>query len=147
MQIQIGDVRFDARNLAAHETERIRARRWTPRARRGQPPALEDLGREAETLRLMGQIPIRTARDRRRLDGLRQAAGLTRAAAAGEREQPAKALPLFAPGPSGAVHLGWWAVTELTATERQLRTDEGIPTVIEFTLTLLEHADQPAEDA
>ena len=62
MQMQIGPFRFDiAAGTEYTELRRHARRRWTARDRFGQPPALEDLGRDAETLTVRGTVWIRTA--------------------------------------------------------------------------------------
>ena len=136
MQMQIGTFVFDvAAGTEYAELRRYARRRWTARERFGQPPTLEDLGRDAETLTVRGTVWVRTAADLAAFAALRAAAGLDP-----EGDPPAP-LPVYlggGPGASGAF-LGDWAVTRLGETERALRAD-GAPTRVDFTVTLQEAA-------
>ena len=141
MQLQIGSFRFEAAAGAETTVQEIaRGRQWVRRARFGRPPALEDRGRTAAELTLRGTIPILSSADLTALDILRAEGGLVDA---GSEAQP---LPLFSPGPlplfrataAGMEALGTWTVERLTERRRGLRTAAGIPTVIEFTVSLVE---------
>ena len=134
MQMQIGPFRFDiAAGTEYTELRRHARRRWLARERVGQPPALEDLGRDAETITVRGTVWIRTATDLTALAALKAAAGLDPEGA------PPAPLPAYLGGGPGAsgVFLGPWAVTRLAETERALRAD-GAPTRVDFTVTLQE---------
>ena len=64
MQMQIGPFRFDvATGTEYAELKRHARRRWLARERFGQPPALEDLGRDAETITVRGTVWVRAAAD------------------------------------------------------------------------------------
>lgn len=135
MQMQIGAFRFEVGGPEYQELSRIRARRWETRARHGKPPEVEDLGRDAERIDLSGSVWVSTSDDLAALDALASEAGL-------ERGGEGKPQPVFLGGGSGSSgeYLGDWAVLRFEVTERALRHD-GIPTVIEFEVALLEVAD------
>lgn len=136
MQMQIGPFRFDvATGTEYAELKRHARRRWLARERFGQPPALKDLGRDAETITVRGTVWVRAAADLAALAALRTAAGVDPDGAAPEP------LPVYLGGGPGAsgVFLGAWAVTRLAETERTLRAD-GAPTRVDFTVTLQEAA-------
>ena len=113
---------------------RRRVRRWRARERHGRTPELEDLGREADRIELRGTVWVKEASDLAALDALRDVAGLM---AGGDAEL----VPVFIGGGVGSSGdaLGMWAVEELETTESALRQD-GIPTLIEFRVKLLESA-------
>ena len=136
MQMQVGPFRFDvAAGTEYSELRRHARRRWAARERFGQPPALEDLGRDAETLTVRGTIWVQSATDLTALAALKTAAGLDAEA------DPPDPLPVYLGGGPGAsgVFLGQWVVTRLAETERTLRAD-GTPTRVDFTVTLREAA-------
>ena len=135
MQMQIGTFRFEIGEAEYQKLSRTRARRWETRARHGIPPQVEDLGREAERIELTGTVWVSTSDDLATLDALVSEAGLGRG---GE----GKLLPVFLGGGSGSSgeHLGNWALLRMETTDRELRHD-GIPTAIEFAVSLLEVAD------
>lgn len=138
MQMQIGSFAFQTQGPEYAALERRSARRWARRERAGRPPALDDLGRQADEITLRGTVVVQTARDLSALDALREAGGL-----AGDAD--AASLPVYlggAPGSSGAF-LGYFVVTRLRTTDRDLRF-ESIPTRIDFQVSLLEDADAPA---
>ena len=135
MQMQIGAFRFEVGGAEYQELSRVRARRWETRARHGKPPEVEDLGREAETIELTGTVWVSTSDDLAALDALVMEAGL-------EPGGEGKPLPVFLGGGSGSSgeFLGMWGVRRFETGERELRHD-GIPTEIQFTVSLLEVAD------
>lgn len=135
MQMQIGAFRFEVGAAEYQELSRVRTRRWETRARHGKPPEVEDLGRDAERIELTGTVWVSHADDLAALDALAAEAGL-------ERDGEGKTLPVFIGGGSGSSgeYLGDWVVLRLETTDRKLRHD-GIPTTIEFTVSLLEVAD------
>ena len=135
MQMQIGAFRFEAGGPEYQELYRVRARRWETRARHGKPPEVEDMGRDAERIELTGTVWVSTSDELAALDELVSEAGLV-------RDGEGKPLPVFLGGGSGSSgdYLGEWAVTRLEVTEGSLRHD-GVPTEIEFNVTLLEAAD------
>lgn len=135
MQMQIGAFRFEVGGPEYRQLSRVRARRWESRGRHGKPPEVEDLGRDAERIELSGSMWVSTSDDLAALDELVSEAGL-------ERDGEGKTLPVFLGGGSGSSgeYLGDWAVLRLETTDRELRHD-GIPTQIEFEVSLLEVAD------
>ena len=135
MQAQIGAFRFEVGTAEYQELSRARARRWETRARHGRPPEVEDLGRDAERIELKGTVWVSTSDDLAALDALVSEAGLA-------RDGKGELQPVFLGGGSGSSgeYLGDWAVLSLQTTDRALRHD-GIPTTIEFTVSLLEAAD------
>ena len=144
MQMQVGGVRFDVEPGHAEYTEltRRRARRWNARERHGMPAQLEDLGRDAETMDLRGTVWVRTVDDLAALDVLRSEAGLlgfTGVPGAPQAERAATPLAVFRGGGDGnsGEYLGQWVVVRLSEIERHLRVD-GVPTRIDFEMTLLE---------
>lgn len=147
MQIQLGSFSFAAAAGGAEysEARRRSTRRWVERRRHGRPPALEDLGRGAGALELSGTIWVKTAADLGALDALRVAGGL--GAAAGE-PPGSLPLPLFSGSDSATssvrVWHGWWVIQRMTERRRMLRVD-GTPTRIDFSLSLIEHADPAPE--
>ena len=148
MQMQVGSFRFDAVTGGAEYTElqRLSQRRWAARERHGQTAALEDLGREAETLDLRGTIWVRTAADLAALETLRREAGLRRHASreatqTGDDRVAPQPLAVFRGGDDDGQsgdYLGQWVVERLSERERDLRLD-GTPARIDFELRLLEH--------
>lgn len=135
MQMQIGTFVFQAPAEYAELTRRS-GRRWMRRERRGRPPALDDVGRQAEEITLRGTVWVRTARDLAALDALRGVAG------AGADGGEAAAQPVYIGGGDGGsgTFLGHWAVTRMQVTERDLRFDS-VPARIDFTVSLLEDVD------
>lgn len=135
MQMQIGAFRFEAATGAAEyrTLQRIRRRRWARRERHGRPPELEDLGRDAHEIRLSGSVWVREAADLAALQGLMDAAALD------SDDSSAAPLGVYMGGGTGTSgeYIGEWAVTELDTTDESLRVG-GIPTRIEFRVTLLE---------
>ena len=136
MQMQVGVFRFEVGGAEYQELSRVRARRWETRVRHGKPPEVEDLGRDAERIELTGTVWVSTSDDLAALDELIMEAGF-------ERGGEGKAVPVFLGGGSGSSgeYLGEWVVTRLETGERELRHD-GIPTEIEFTVALLEVAEE-----
>ena len=134
MQLQIGSFRFEAAaETSAQEINR--ARRWVRRQRFGRPPALEDRGRAAMELTLTGTIPIRSVADLAALDALRAEGGLV------DTADPPQPLTLFRARAAGGVEaIGTWVVERLVERRIGLRTPAGIPTAIEFTVSLVEAA-------
>ena len=133
MQLQIGSFRFEAAaETSAQEINR--ARRWVRRERFGRPPALEDRGRAAMELTLRGTIPIRTGADLTALDALRAEGGLV------DTADPPQPLTLFRASAAGVEAIGTWVIERLVERRIGLRTPAGIPTVIEFTVSLVEAA-------
>ena len=135
MQMQIGEFRFEIGAAEYQALTRIRARRWAQRERHGRPPALEDMGREAERITLTGTVWVSTSDDLAALDALGTEAGL-------DAGDDGKLLPVFMGGGGGrsGPFLGRWAVDRLEVEERALRFD-GIPAEIGFTVSLIEAAD------
>ena len=135
MQMQIGAFRFDVGGAEYRELTRVRSRRWERRARHGKPPEVEDLGRDADAIELTGTVWVLVSDDLAALDELVSEAGLL-------KDGEGKPLPVFLGGGSGSSgeYLGEWVVLRLETGERELRHD-GIPTEIEFTVSLLEAAD------
>ena len=135
MQLQLGSFRFEAAaNTETALQEITRSRRWVQRQRFGRPPALEDHGRAATAISVRGRIPVRRRVDLDALDTLRTEAGLVDT---GADPQP---LTLFQATPAGMEALGAWTVERLVERRTGLRTTAGIPTVIEFELSLVEAA-------
>ena len=132
MQMQIGTFVFQAPR-EYRELQRRSGRRWMRRERRGRPPALDDVGRQAEEITLRGTVWVRTADDLAALDALREVAALD---AGGD--EPVS-LPVYLGGGGGAsgTFLGHWAVTRMQVTERDLRFDS-VPARIDFTVSLIE---------
>ena len=132
--MQIGSFAFQAQGPEYATLERRSARRWVRRERHGRPPALDDLGRQADEITLRGMVVVRTARDLTALDALREAAGLADGA-------DAVSLPVYIGGGAGAsgTYLGQFVVQRLRTTERDLRFSS-IPTRIDFQVSLLEDA-------
>lgn len=133
--MQIGSFAFQAQGPEYATLERRSARRWVRRERHGRPPALDDLGRQADEITLRGTVVVRTARDLAALDALREAASL-----AGDAD--AVSLPVYIGGGAGAsgTYLGQFVVQRLRTTERDLRFSS-IPTRIDFQVSLLEDVD------
>lgn len=134
MQMQIGRFRFEVEGAEYQELLRRRVRRWAARERHGRPPELEDLGRDADRIELSGTVWVESSADLAALDELVEIAGL-------ERGREAELVPVFIGGGVGSSgeSLGMWAVEDLETTESALRQD-GIPTLIEFRVRLLEGA-------
>ena len=134
MQMQIGAFRFEAGAGAAEyrTRQRIRRRRWVRRERHGRPPELEDLGRDADEMRLSGSIWVRVAADLGALDALRDVAGL----ATGGDAEPLGVYLGGGQGTSGE-YIGEWVVTELETTDERLRLD-GVPARVDFRVVLVE---------
>lgn len=139
MQMQIGSFAFQAQGPEYATLERRSARRWMRRERHGRPPALDDLGRQADEITLRGMVVVRTARDLAALDALRQPAGLA-------ADADAASLPVYLGGGAGSsgTFLGYFVVTRLRTTDRDLRFGS-VPTRIEFVVSLLEDADGDGE--
>lgn len=135
MQMQIGSFAFQAQGPEYVSLARRSARRWMPRERHGRPPALDDLGRQADEITLRGTVIVQTARDLEALSALREAAGL-----AGDAD--AAAMPVYIGGGAGSsgTFLGYFAIRRLRTTERDLRL-ESIPARIDFQVELLEDVD------
>ena len=135
MQMQIGAFRFEVGGVEYQELQRVRSRRWETRARHGKPPEVEDLGRDAERIELTGTVWVSTSDDLAALDELVVEAGLA-------KDGEGKPRSVFLGGGSGSSggYLGEWVVLRIETGERMLRHD-GIPTEIEFTVSLLEVAD------
>ena len=96
------------------------------------PPALEDLGRDADTITLTGTVWVRTGADVDAFATLQEEAGLV-------VDGDAEPLPVFLGGgdaDSGA-YVGMWVVEQLHARERRLRVD-GVPARIDFSVRLRE---------
>ena len=133
MQMQVGEFRFDVDPGHAEYTEltRRRARRWASRERYGMPAQLEDLGRDAERIDVRGTIWVQTVEDLLALDPIKTQAGLP-----GDEAQP---LPVFrgGNGAESGEYLGMWVVVSLNEREQILRAD-GVPTQIDFLMTLME---------
>ena len=136
MQMQIGAFRFEVGGAEYQGLSRVRSRRWETRDRHGKPPEVEDLGRDAERIELTGTVWVSSSEHLAALDELVRESALQ---AGGGQGQP---VPVFLGGGSGSSgeSLGMWVVTRLEVVEESLRHD-GIPTEIEFTVSLLEVAD------
>lgn len=136
MQMQIGAFRFEAAIGAAEygSLRRTRRRRWARRERHGHAPEMEDLGRDAEEIRLSGSVWVRGVADLVALDALRDAAGLA-------GDLTAAPLGMYVGGARGVSgeYTGEWVVTELDTTDEHLRLD-GTPARIDFQITLIEAA-------
>lgn len=136
MQMQLGTFRFEAALGAAEYRmlQRTRRRRWTRRERHGRAPEMEDLGRDADEIRLSGSVWVRGAADLVTLDALRDAAGLA-------GDLTAAPLGVYVGGARGVSgeYAGEWVVTELETTDEHLRLD-GTPARIDFQITLIEAA-------
>lgn len=133
MQMQIGDFRFEAPGAEYGELTRRHQRRWAARERHGRPPALEDLGRDADSITLTGTVWVRRAADLDAFAGLRRDAGL-------DPDGEARPLAVFLGGGdlSSGDHLGLWVVEQLQVRERQLRFGS-IPSRVDFTLRMREY--------
>ena len=133
MQMQIGDFRFEAPGAEYAELTRRYQRRWAARERHGLPPALEDLGRDADSITLTGTVWVRRAADLDAFAGLRRDAGL-------DPDGQAKPLAVFlgGGGNSSGDHIGLWVVEQVQVRERRLRFD-GIPARVDFTIRMREH--------
>ena len=139
--MQIGSFAFDTPGPEYAVLERQSARRWMRRERHGRPPALDDLGRQADEITLRGMIVVQTARDLAALDALRETAGLA-------ADADAASLPVYLGGGAGSsgLFLGHFVVTRLRATDRDLRFGS-VPARIDFQVSLLEDADALAARA
>lgn len=135
MQMQIGSFAFQSPGPEYAALERRSARRWMRRERHGRPPALDDIGRQADEITLRGTVVVQTARDLAALDALREAAGL-----AGDAD--AASLPVYLGGGAGSsgTFLGYFIVARLRTTDRDLRFGS-VPAQIEFQISLLEDSD------
>ena len=133
MQLQLGSFRFES-PVESSQHEVIRVRRWVQRQRLGRPPTLEDHGRSAVQITLRGAIPITTADSLNALDALRTEAGLV------DTDTDPQPLTLFQSDADGVQALGAWVVEQLIERRRGLRTATGIPSVVEFDITLIEAA-------
>ena len=138
MQMQVGSFRFEAPGVEYSELARRRQRRWAARERHGQPAALEDLGRDAETITLTGTVWVRSGADLDAFGVLREEAGLAPGA-------DAAPLGVFVGGgdDQSGEFAGMWVVNRLSTRERELRLG-GIPARIDFTLQLTEYIEQEA---
>ena len=140
MQAQIGQFRFEAAPGAAEyqSLARQRQRRWAARERHGQPPLLEDLGREADTLDLAGTLWVSTGDDLRAFDALKREAGLQQRRP-GDDDVDLIPLAVFLGGSDSesGEHIGQWVVTRLHEREHDLRFD-GVPARVDFEITLRE---------
>ena len=130
--IQIGTFRFTGGGAEYQQIQRMRRRRWERRERHGRPPEVEDLGRDADTIRLTGSIWVERGAQIDALAALADLAGM----GAG---QGAATVPVFAGGESAdsGEYLGRWVITELDTTDDILRLG-GIPALISFEIGLLE---------
>lgn len=135
MQMQIGAFRFEVGGAEYQQLRRVRGRRWATRDRHGKPAEVEDLGRLNDQVELAGTVWVENSDHLATFDELVAEAGLA-------REGEGKPLPVFLGGGSGSSgeYLGLWAVERLETVDGSLRHD-GIPTEIEFTVSLLEVAD------
>lgn len=134
MQMQIGAFRFEAAAGAAEyrTLQHIRRRRWARRERHGRPPELEDLGRDADEVRLSGSVWVRAAADLAALHELIAGARL-------DTDDGATPLGVYVGGSTGTSgeYVGEWVVTEVDTTDEGLRFD-GVPARIDFRITLVE---------
>ena len=150
MQMQIGTFRFEVATTEYAELARTYRRRWAARQRHGRPEALEDLGRQADTITLTGVAWIQRAADREPFEQLLGQAGLrTRR----DRSEPPTQRELSADADAQPLHVylgggdvdsgeyaGRWVVNQLRTRDRDLRLD-GIPARIEFTVQLTEYVE------
>lgn len=133
MQMQIGTFRFEVPGTEYAELARTYRRRWAARERHGKPEALEDLGRQAGTITLVGTAWIHRAADREPFEQLLGQAGLS----AGSDAEP---LHVYVGGGEfdSGEYAGRWVIGQLQTRDRNLRLD-GIPARVDFTLQLTEY--------
>ena len=125
---RLGNFQFGMDTAAFNELKRASSFRWESKNRIGRRPAMQNTGRDADTISLSGTIYPHWR------GGLGQMAALRAMAASG------KAQPLVYAFENAGQYCGLWCITSIDET-RTVLFDNGGPRKIEFSLTLREYGE------
>jgi len=125
---RLGSFQFGMDTAAFNELKRASNYRWESKNRIGRSPAMQNTGRDADTISLSGTIYPHWR------GGLGQMATLRAMAATGE------AQPLVYAFESSGQYCGLWCITNIDET-RTVLFDNGGPRKIEFNMTLREYGE------
>lgn len=125
---RLGSFQFGMDTAAFNELKRASGYRWEAKNRIGRSPAMQNVGRDADTIALSGVIYPHWR------GGLGQMAALRAMATTGE------AQPLVYAFENSGQYCGRWCIVSIEET-RTVLFDNGAPRKIEFGLTLREYGE------